>query len=158
MKKVRIIFILLVFLAFNANASMISFYVIETGLSENAVRQQHSILWENAFMDVFFDAGFIVSNAPILRMEKKPAGDILASAAISLNDMRELGIDFIMITQLDYISDSQAPVDISFYIYMITPEEKLLLEKQIKRNSNKVVREEFNELKTIARGFIPFFN
>jgi len=156
MKKAGIFLVLFVFLVISANANLVSFFIIETGLPENGIEHRHSILWESAFMDVFFDAGFIVGNAPILRLANKPADDILRSASISITDARDWGIDYILIAQLDYTDERYIPVDISFYIYTVSPAEKIM-EKQIKRNSNRPALDEYNEIKTIIRGLVPYF-
>ena len=158
MKRAAILFILIIFLAISASADMVSFFIVETGLPvnpDNAAVHQHSVLWENAFMDVFFDAGFIVSNAPILRIEKKPSGDILKAALISMSDAREWSIDYILVTQLDYPAEETAPSDILFFLYRTSPEEKIL-EKSVKRNFPRTARNEYEELKTIVRGLIPY--
>ena len=159
MKKTWILFIFLIFLSVNASAYMVSFYIIETGLPQdpdNVRVHSHSVLWENAFMDVFFDAGFIVGNAPILRMENKPSGDILNAASVNFKDARDWGIDFILITQLDYNNELSIAENIAFFVYMVSSGEKIY-EKQIKRSSGRMAKEEFNELKTIVRELVPFF-
>jgi len=157
MKRALILFIL-IFVSIGAYANMISFIVIETGLKpdpEKEVFHQHSALWENAFLDVFFDAGFIVSNAPILRVEKKPSGNILNTALINISDAREWGIDFVLIAQLDYTTDSKTPSEILFYLYQTSPEKKIL-ENREKLNLSKNPRDEYEGIKTIVRGLIPY--
>ena len=158
MKRVLTAFILIFFPLICVNANMISFFIIETGLPENPDNNTghiHSILWESAFMDVFFDAGFIVSNAPIMRLEEKPSGDILKTAMINLQDIREWGIDYIIVTQLDYLNDGKNPSSVLFLVYSITPEEKIL-EKNVKRTLNKNPKDEYEDLKAIVKGLVPF--
>jgi hypothetical protein len=139
-------------LTINANATMVSFYLIETGLSENAEDNQLSFLWENAFMDVFFDAGFIVSNAPILRMPNKPVGDIMSQ--VNMTAVRNAGIDYLLIAQLDFTVNG-SPCEITFYIYKVNPREKIL-ERQIQGRESRPSREEFEYMKAIARGLIRY--
>ena len=142
------------FLVTSGSASMVSFFILESGLPENAAVNQHSQQWENALMDVFFDAGYIVSNAPISRIESKPAGDIL-SAACDLEDARNWGIDFILITLLDYNNELFIPDEISFLIFKVTTNERVF-ERQIKGRAYRSVREEHDDIRAIIRGLVPY--
>ena len=142
------------FLAAAANAAMVSFFVIEAGLPENAGSNQHSAQWENAFMDVFFDAGYIISNAPVLRVEAKPAGDLL-TAACDIHEARAWGIDYILVALLDYNTEMRIPEKISFLIYKVTSNERLF-ERQIDGKTYRSSREEYDDIKTIIRGLVPY--
>ncbi|MCL2175850.1 MAG: hypothetical protein FWB73_07380 [Treponema sp.] len=150
--KFPAIFLCLFFLNFNIAASMVTFYVIETGLSENARPIHRSSSWEDAFLEVFFDGGFIVSNAPILRLDEKPDGDILDY--VNIHEAERAGIDFIIIAQLDYNIDL-IPSEISFFIYKVTPNKKLM-ENKIQIKPSKTSREEYEYMKTIARGLVGY--
>ena len=141
-----------VFIRFSVEVSMVSFYVIETGLPDNGNDNRHSLLWENALMDVFFEAGYIVSNAPVLRLESKPQDDVLCQ--LHMQNARSAGIDFLLITRLDFNSNT-APSEISFYIYRVITKEKLF-ERQIQGRPGRQSREEFEYMKSIARGLIPY--
>jgi len=152
----RRIFIALFFALFiniAAGASMVSFYVIETGVAEEAERIQHSINWENAFLDIFFDAGHIVCNAPILRLDKKPLGDI--AEMVDMQDARDSGVDFILIAQIDYELNTRTPQAVSFIIYNLVTREKLL-EKKVSPDKLKKARGEYEDMKTIVRGLVPY--
>ena len=153
MKGITLALILGLFLNFSVGASMVSFYVIETGVPESAGNVRHTELWENAFLDIFFDAGHIVSNAPILRLEKKPSGDILRM--VDMQDARGSGVDFVLIAQLDYNTDFKSPGEISFFIYRVTPREKIL-ERTILPRSIRTVRDEYDEIKSVVRGLVPY--
>jgi len=133
-------------------ASMVSFYVIETGLPDNGQVNNNSILWENAFMDVFFDAGYIVSNAPVLRLEEKPKGEILRH--VNILEAKNAGIDFLLIAQLDFNPDLNVE-EISFFIYSVSSKEKLM-ERQIEGRQPRAAREEYDYMKSIARGLITY--
>jgi len=140
------------FLSFSAEASMVSFCIVETGLAEDVSERRQSVFWENAFMDVFFDAGYIVSNAPILRIEGKSSGEIIRE--LDMLDFRTAGIDFMIIARLDYNSDLTLS-DVSFYVYRINPEKKIherRLEKMPPRNE----RDEYAYMKSIAKGLITY--
>lgn len=148
MKKVTIFAVLFgLFLNFSAGASMISFYVIETGLSDDRGEFRQSILWENAFLDVFFEAGYIVSNAPILRLERKPSNIM---NVIDIDEAISVGVDIMVIARLDYIPDSQIPGEVTLYVYRMTPQEKIL-ERQVPGRARDV-----EEIKTFVRALIPY--
>ncbi|MCL2214222.1 MAG: hypothetical protein FWC06_03320 [Treponema sp.] len=152
----RIVFVVVFGLLLNiaCGASMVSFIVIETGLPENVSVNQHSEQWENAFMDVFFDAGYIVSNAPILRIGSKPIGDLL-SAACDIDEIKSLGIDFLLIAHLDYSGEPRIPAEISLLIYKVTSDDRLL-ERQFPGKSYRSNREEHDDIRSIIRGFVPY--
>jgi len=140
------------FLTFSAEAAMVSFCVIETGLPENGRDNQQSVLWENAFLDVFFDAGHIIVDAPMLRMQKKPEGSILQH--IDMQVMRRTGVEFIIVAQLDF-NDTSSPEEITFFIYKVTPGE-MIVKKQIEGRQARPAREELEYMKTVARGFTTY--
>jgi len=151
-KRTVIAAIFCLFLCVNAGAYMVSFYIIETGVSENGSENQHSVYWENAFLDVFFDAGHVVSNAPILQLENKPSGDILRQ--VNMQEVKNAGIDFLIIAQLDYNADA-SPSEMSFFVYRINPKEKVF-ERQVERRPARLAREEYEFMKSIARGLITY--
>ena len=143
--------ILCVFLCMNAGASMITFYLIETGVSEDGPDNQHSVLWENAFLDVFFDAGFIVSNAPILSPSRKPQGDILRF--VDIDEALVGGTDYIIVGVLDYTGSLQAAREVDLFIYRLSPQEKIL-ERKVERSPSRSSADEYNYMKSIARGLV----
>jgi len=156
MKKYFLAVMFFVFLVINANASMVSFFIIETGLPQNDTDNQHSITWENAFMDVFFDSGYIVSNSPIIRLNSKPNGDILSSISFNLTEARNMGMDFLLIAHIDYNSDNSRPESISFTIYRVFTREKLM-ENNVQVRTYRSSRDEYEDIKTIIRGLLPYF-
>jgi len=146
------------FLCLNAEASMISFLVIETGLPQEGRANQHSILWENTLLDVFFSEGHIVCNAPIQRFEAKPSTDFLQTTAFRLEEEAlNGGVDYIILAHLDYSSDSQAPGEISFFIYKVRGRVKVL-ERQIRGNAYTSTGDEIDALKIIVGELVPYFN
>jgi hypothetical protein len=148
-------FTLIIGLVFSFSSwAMVSFYVVETGLGESA-EVRHAEIWEDAFMDVFFDAGHIVTNAPILRLESKPQGDILGAVAFDVVSLRDGGIEYVLIAMLDYANNPQFPSEITFYIYRVVPREKLL-ERKISGRTYRNVREEIDDIKSIVRGLVPY--
>jgi hypothetical protein len=84
------------------SAATVSFLVVETGLAEESVRPQSSLLWENGFMDVFFDAGHIVSNAPIMRIPEKTTEKLPDPVRSELDQARNGGADYFVMILLEY--------------------------------------------------------
>jgi hypothetical protein len=150
LKRIIIALIIGISLNLSVNAALVSFYVIESGVNEEADTKLPA-LWEDAFMDVFFEAGYIISNAPIMRLEKKPS-DILH--VLDFKDAKMCGIDYMLVVLLDYKDGVPAPDEISFFIYKVIKQEKIL-ERQI-RQKQVPLRDDYNNMKSIARGFIPY--
>ena len=156
-KRITLV-IIVFFTVFSVEASMVSFFVIETGLPQDGDKNQHSLYWENVLLDVFFDAGHIVCNAPILRLESRPSGDILRASAFDMEDARNGGIDFVILAQLDFLSGSLAPPgEISFFIYRITGREKIF-EKRITGKTYRSTGDEIDDLKIIVRELVPYLS
>jgi hypothetical protein len=84
------------------SAATVSFLVVETGLYEESERPQSSILWENGMMDVFFDAGHIVSNAPIMRIPEKTAEKLPEPVRVEFDQARNGGADYFIVVLLEY--------------------------------------------------------
>ena len=161
-KRLFIAVIICIFFNFGTAAAMVSFVVVETGLPEDMEYSNQSIVWENAFMDVFFESGHIISNFPIIRLVSKPQNDILYEIDFNFEDGRAMGIDFLIIALLDFDADSQsevsrlqAPKEISFFIFNVNTGEKSY-ERQIAGKTYRSASEELNDIKSIARGLIPF--
>jgi len=141
------------FLALNAQAAMVSIFVIETGLPQGQ-RNEHSERWENALFDVFFDAGAIVSNAPMLRLDFTPSGDEIEDIAEKdMNEAGATGSDYFILAQLNY-SGSGEPREISFIVYSVNPGRKIY-EQKITGKTYRSVKEENDDLKKIVRGLVP---
>jgi hypothetical protein len=151
LKRITIALIIGIFINISVSAAMVSFYVIETGLNEEANVQQ-SILWENAFMDVFFDAGFIISNAPLLRLEDRPAN---VMEVINMDEAIEGGVEYMLIVLLEYNKSILTPDEISLYVYRVSG-RKLIIERKIEPGRLRLPQDEYENMKSIARGFIPY--
>jgi len=154
---VKRIFLLFVFcvLALNAYSANISFLIVETGLEPETPAKQHSGLWESGLLDVFFEAGHIVSNAPILRLaNKRPSGEVPREAANDLREAANGGSEFFVIAMLNYDSRGTLPDKVLLSVYRINPLTKIfeqVCESKIPRSS----REEYDNVKTAAAGLIP---
>ncbi|MDR2068989.1 MAG: hypothetical protein LBP71_03870 [Spirochaetaceae bacterium] len=94
--------LLLFLLAPQVFAANISFLVIETGVREGSPVNESSNLWENTLLDVFFDAGYIVSNAPMMRLPDFQDKEIPDEVRGNLEDAVQGGADFFVLALLDY--------------------------------------------------------
>jgi len=153
-KKAAAVLFMGIFLVFSMEAAMVSFVIIETGLPEDGGKIEHSRHWEDAIFDVFFDAGHIVSNAPMMRLDSKPTDEIQKLTAEDIFEARMGGADYFIIAQLDYFSDVPKLNEISFIMYRISPYKKIH-EKRVSGKTYKTQKEEVEDLKLIARGLIP---
>jgi len=151
-KKVTAV-LLGVFFVLNVEAATVSFMVIETGLPQEDAKYERSAVWENALMDVFFDAGHIVSNAPMLRLETKPAGDLQRVTASDIDEAREGGSDYFIVAQLEYTRGSRTPNEVLLSLFSVTPYKKIH-ERRVALKSYRSEREELDDLKVIIRGLV----
>jgi len=102
MSKKYLIFTLL-FCAFimpQLFGATVSCLVIETGPSGGA-KSQYSTIWENNLMDVFFDIGHIVSNARMIRLDRKPAESFPGEAERDYQEARASGMDYFLIAIIE---------------------------------------------------------
>jgi len=63
---------LMAILGFPASAATVSFLVVETGIERGIPATNFGTTWEDGLMTSFFDAGYIVTNNPFLRVEEGP--------------------------------------------------------------------------------------
>ena len=145
-----------VFFVFRIQAANVSFLVIETGLSFEAGANQHSELWESGLFDVFFEAGHIASNAPVLRIEANPKGEFPQEALDDLKEATDGGAEYFIIVLLDYDA-SQSPQAISLQLFRIDPYEKIF-EQHYTGRAFSSTREEYDNLKVVIQGVVPYLN
>jgi hypothetical protein len=90
-------------------AYTVSFIVVETGRIEDAQGNGASHLWENELMDVFFNAGHIVSNAQTLRAGRETLKDFPDEVRGDFDEAREGAVDFFVMALLDYQASGESP-------------------------------------------------
>jgi hypothetical protein len=139
-------------------AATVSFLVVETGLSAEAGANQHSGLWESGLLDVFFEAGHIVSNAPVLRIFESPVTDLPEEAGTDLDEAREGGVEFFILALLDYdASENPRPQNVLLRIFRMNPFKKIY-EQQYADRTSKNLADEFENLKKAARTLVSHLN
>ncbi|MCL2242919.1 MAG: hypothetical protein FWC03_00450 [Treponema sp.] len=156
-RKTAITMCLGLFICLNIEATMVSFFIIETGVPAEGTRRQHSMQWENTLLDVFFDEGYIVSNAVTLRLDSKPSGEIQKIFEADITEAGNTGANYFIIAQLDYSTGSQMPLEITLVLFSTNPNKKIF-ENQMSGRTYRTTREEVDALKIIARGLIPHIN
>ena len=146
--------LLFLLLTFSASASTVSFLVVETGLNDGIPGPQSSSrLWEEGLMAFFFDAGHIVTNNPILRMDRPVPTEI--HGTIIENDFSEAvmgGAEYIVLGYLEYVTQGTraVPAKMNIKIYTTVPEELVYEqifpvgrntseENQIIRNAGRII-------------------
>ena len=136
--------LLLFVLIFPVSASMVSILLVETGLNEEAPLTQHSSLWEGALMSSFFDAGHIVTNSPILRLEEKPQQALNIALKSDFEDAASGGADFIVLCLLEFQSQARgaAPADVSIRTYRADTQE-LIFEQNFPTGRGRNQNEEY---------------
>jgi hypothetical protein len=156
MKRIIIAVFLCVFTVFSAAATTISFCVFEIGLPSETAKTPAAMQWESALLDVFFDAGYIVTNNPIVRIEMKPTPNRMEEfVRADLDDAREGGADYFVLAQLDFDAETGIPSEISFVMYRVTPSSKIHESRMAGRSFGSNERESLEEMKKVARGLVP---
>ncbi|MDR2941876.1 MAG: hypothetical protein LBV17_04715 [Treponema sp.] len=156
-KRICLILFLSVSFVLNAQAYMVSVFIIESGLPMEGVKNDHSKQLENAFFDVFFDAGYIVSNTPMMRVPSKPKMSMEKFVESEVDEAREGGADYFIAAQIDYSGDSLTPSEISLVLFRTTP-YMIIQERKVKIKAYKSEKDEIDDLKNIVKGLIPRIN
>jgi hypothetical protein len=158
-KKAAVLFLSVV-LSVPVPAATVSFLIVETGLLPGAAANEHSNLWESGLLDVFFDAGHIVSNAPILRLDGKFEKDLPEKARADIDEAALGGMDYFIIAVLDYppleISEAEAkkPDRVSLKLFTTSP-CKLLFEQLCNKKQLTSMDDEFIWVKQEVRRLLP---
>jgi hypothetical protein len=122
---------------FGANVSCL---VIETGLPSEGTKSQYSTTWENNLMDVFFDTGHIVSNARMIRLDRKPAENFPGAAERDYQEARANGMEYFLIA----IIEQNKTVSLRLFS---TNSQKLIKEQVYTDNKPASAKEENESIK-----------
>ncbi|MDR2186129.1 MAG: hypothetical protein LBO80_10785 [Treponema sp.] len=139
---------------FPASAATVSFLVVETGIAEGAAAESSGI-WESGLMDAFFDAGHIVSSAPVLRLSGAPDKPLPGEAEGSFNEALEGGADFFVLALLEFQDspDNPKPRRISLRLFSTRP-RRFIYEEQLNGGPETVPGEEFAAARNAARAIV----
>jgi hypothetical protein len=136
---------------------MVSFLVVETGLREGSSAGEYSSLWEDGLMSCFFDAGHIVSNGNILRIEQDSAKELPDEAVSDFDDAVQGGAEFFVLVLLEYNngSGSLRPATVSFRIFS-TASRKMIYQRNFPAGTAASLREEYAYAIESGRAILPF--
>ncbi|MDR3161803.1 MAG: hypothetical protein LBU28_09350 [Spirochaetaceae bacterium] len=160
-KKAGILLLLGGCLLFPLSAANISFLVIETGVREEDRANESSTIWENGLMDVFFDAGHIVTNAPIMRLHENPSEEFPGEAQRELDEAFLGGAEFFVLALLDYQGIVPAansvlnPRSVSLRLFSTKP-YKILYERTYPAGTSLRKNDRFSYAQNAARLIVPF--
>jgi hypothetical protein len=136
------------------SAATVSFLVVETGLAgDTAVASSGD--WESGLMDAFFDAGHIVSNAPMLRLSGEPEQLFPEEVQGPFDEALEGGADFFVLALLAF----QGPPDnpelrrISLRLFRTRPRQ-FIYEEQLNGGPRTVPGGDFAAAKDAARAIV----
>jgi hypothetical protein len=136
---------------FPLSGATLTVLVIETGVREPRPVHEFSGLWENTLMDVFFDAGHIVSNAPIMQLNTKPEGEFPDAAQGAFKEAIAGGSDFLILALVDYQGTAEASPPLStLKVFRLSP-YRCVVEQQYLKTLSRFPAEEVLELKKAAR-------
>jgi hypothetical protein len=152
------------FFCVNVFASNVSVMVIENSHSGTS----NSGAWEDGMMDVFFEAGHIVSNAQNRLIEAvtieavtKDSGDsIPAEAEIDLEEASRAGMDYFVLVLLDYNDEGSGkivskPQNIIIKLYRANP-VKFITSQPYKWSKKSTSKPEFYNAQRATRMIIPY--
>ena len=155
-KRLCFLALLSIIFIFPVSSSMVCFLVVETGLSEDVPLSRFSSLWEGGLMDVFFDAGHIVTNCPITRLGKKPASDLGELLEDDYADAVEGGAEYFILCYLEHQENSATAIPISMNIKVFrTDTDEKILDKVFSAGRGRNQNEEYQLAQNAGRDIIP---
>ena len=138
--------LLCLFAVVRLEAANVSILVIETGLPKENPAQNYSLMWENGLMDVLFEAGHIVSNAPILRLSGKVQNGFPDEAERDMGEARENGMRYFLVAVVNY----PLPYNVSLRLFS-TSSPEMLYEVKYTYKAPKSEKEEYDNIKKAIR-------
>jgi hypothetical protein len=158
MKKWCLVFIFGCISLLTLQGATVSVLVVETGLPPGAEQRESASVWESGIMDALFDAGHIVSNAPVLRISGvpggTPGGEIPPEARRDFDEARLGGSDFFVLVFLSYPDGGEHPREICIRVFSVNDGEMLYETFQTAR-SWESPEAEFQDAKRNGGRIIP---
>ena len=133
-----------------ASAAMVSFLVVETGLHDEVSSSQYSSVWEGGMMDAFFNAGHIVTNNPVARLDKMPAVDLTGSVKYDFDEAVEGGAEYFVLAYLEYQEQRRVPTGITVKIFR-TDTAALVYEGSFPAGTARTLNEEYQVAQNAGR-------
>jgi hypothetical protein len=139
-------------------AAMVSFLVIETGLPESSGSNSWSGLWESGLLDVFFEEGHIVSNAPIKRLGRTSQNPLPEEVQAEFDEAAAGGADYFILALLDYPpptgKEIPRPRNAVLRLFRIKP-CRLLYEEGYAAGTALNITDEWTAIKQSVRELVP---
>ena len=155
-KRLGVMVILAILLTFPVSASMVSLLVVETGVNESISTGQFSSLWEGGLMSALFDAGHIVTNSPIARMERRPSQD-LNNPVIEedFNEAIEGGAEFFILGYLEYNTQSGRAVPVGMVLKIFNSNSRqLVYEQNFPAGTGVSLNDEYQNAQNAGRAIV----
>jgi hypothetical protein len=107
-------------------------------------------------MDVFFEAGHIVSNAPIMHIVERPESSFPEENSAAIQQAYAGGAEYLVIAILDYegVTKPARPRVVSLRLFHLYP-YKLLFEEIYSNSGQTPMSEEISHAKRTAQMIIP---
>jgi hypothetical protein len=154
MKKISLMLIFACLGFASLGAATVSVLVVEAGLPPGSSTTPSASVWESGMMDVFFDAGHIVSNAPILQIDEI-SGSLPPEAGHDFDQARLGGADFFVLVLLDYSgTDFEQPKEVFIRIFRVSSGE-LLCEMPATARARNNTDDVFFDVKQNAGRLVP---
>jgi len=127
------------------SAATVSCLVIETGMPPGSPKSQYSMMWENALMDVLFEAGHIVSNGRMTRLDRKPEESFPAEAKKEYDEAKKNGMDYFLIAVVDNPDRTDAAKPREVYLRLFSTNSQKLIKEQVYTDDKPVSAKEESE-------------
>ena len=151
-KRLGALAILLIVLSFPAFASLVSFIVVETGLGEGISSTQHGSVWEGGLMEVFFDAGYIVTNSPVARMESIPIKDLTGFILMDFEEAAMGGAEYFILGLLECQAQGGRAIPLNMILKLYSTESReLIFEQSFPISLGRTLAQEFEIAKDAGR-------
>jgi hypothetical protein len=131
-------------------AATLSFLIMETGVDTGPIHE-YSQVWENALMDLSFDLGHIISNAPILQVKSAPAQGLPAEAVPYRDAVSNGNFEFFVLVVLQYENEGSAQKLRSVVLKLYRVKPFVLLSELVSGAALGSAREEFARAKGAAQ-------
>ena len=147
--------VLITLLVFPIQALTVSLLVVETGIAGGGTGSQFSSAWEGGIMAAFFDAGHIVTNSPIVQMEKKPVTDLSSPVEADFIEAVMGGADYYILGFLEYQGLGRNAVPVGITLKIFKADSTLIYENDFPAGTGKTLNDEYRNAQNIGTNLIP---
>jgi hypothetical protein len=142
-------------------AANISVLVAETGLLEGVPPFAVSSIWEGILLEVFFEEGHIVSNAPVIRLPSFPNKELPGEAVSDFYEAAGSGAEYFILAILDYSGvkqdGKQKQPDVNLRLFTTRP-YKMIHKVHADLSREKAIHEDFTSIKRQVERLMVYFN